>query len=73
MSQNQPSIPSHGFLRLPQVLKIIPISRSTWLEGCRTGRFPQSIKLTARTVVWKVEDIQAFIESVGKQQESSDE
>ena len=73
MSQNQLSIPSHGFLRLPQVLKIIPISRSTWLEGCRTGRFPQSIKLTARTVVWRVEDIRNFIETVGKQQEGEDE
>ena len=33
------NIPSTGFLRLPQVLAIIPISKSVWWEGCKTGRF----------------------------------
>ena len=39
MPQNQPSIPTYGFLRLPQILKIIPIGKSSWWEGCRTGRY----------------------------------
>lgn len=67
MYQNQPTIPAFGFLRLPQVLAIFPISKSSWWEGCRTGRFPQPIKLGPRTTVWRAEDIAAFIESLGKQ------
>ncbi len=67
MFPNQPSIPAFGFLRLPQVLAIFPISKSAWWEGCRTGRYPKPVKLSSRTTVWRVEDIRAFIESLGKQ------
>ena len=70
MSQNQPTIPSFGFLRLPQILAIFPISRSAWWEGCRTGRYPKPIKLAPRTTVWRAEDIKAFIERVSSQQQS---
>lgn len=67
MKQHQQSIPVHGLLRLPQVLSMIPISKSAWWEGCRTGRYPKPIKLGPRTTVWKEEDIAAFIENLGKQ------
>lgn len=73
MLQNQPSIPTFGFLRLPQVLAIFPISKSAWWEGCRTGRFPKPVKLSARTTVWRSEDIRAFIERVSNQQDGSNE
>ena len=73
MYQNQPSIPAFGFLRLPQILAIFPISKSAWWEGCRTGRFPKPVKLGARTTVWRAEDIRAFIERVSNQQDGSNE
>ena len=60
------NIPSTGFLRLPQILAIFPISKSSWWEGCRTGRYPKPIKLGSRTTVWRAEDITALIESPGK-------
>lgn len=63
------NIPSSGFLRLPQVLAIFPISKSAWWEGCRTGRFPKPVKLGPRTTVWRAEDIAALIERINKQQE----
>ncbi|WP_027186921.1 helix-turn-helix transcriptional regulator [Desulfovibrio cuneatus] len=66
------NIPATGFLRLPQVLSIIPISKSAWWAGCKTGRFPKPIKLGPRTTVWKVEDITALIESVNSQQARHD-
>lgn len=65
MSQQQSSIPSIGFLRLPQILAIIPISKSAWWEGCRTGRFPKPIKLGPRATVWRAEEITAFINNAG--------
>ena len=57
---------SQRLLRISQVLAIVPISKSAWWEGCRTGRYPKPIKLSPRTTVWRAEDIAAFIESLGK-------
>ena len=49
------------FLRLPQVLEIIPISKSGWWKGCKEGRYPKPIKLGARTTVWKASEIQELV------------
>ena len=63
----------HGFLRINQIVgdskssppipPLIPVGKSTWWEGVKSGRFPKSIKLGPRTTVWRVEDIVAYIES----------
>lgn len=73
MSQKQFSIPTYGFLRLPQVLAIIPISKSAWWEGCRTGRYPKPIKLGPRTTVWRAEDIAEFINQINEQNSNGQE
>lgn len=62
MSQKQLAVSVKRLLRLPEVLARVPISRSSWWEGCRAGRFPQPIKIGPRTTVWRAEDIDAFIE-----------
>lgn len=67
MSQKQLSTSVKRLLRLQEVLNRVPISKSSWWEGCRTGRFPQPIKIGPRTTVWRAEDIDAFIDSLGKQ------
>lgn len=67
MSQKQSNTPVKRLLRLREVLNRVPISRSSWWEGCRTGRFPQPIKIGPRTTVWRAEDIDASIDSLGKQ------
>lgn len=64
------SLPPAGFLRLPQIVgdakrgipAIIPVSKSTWFEGIKSGRFPASVKLTERCTAWRVSDILALIE-----------
>lgn len=55
-------MPETGFVRLPTVLKLIPVSRSTWWAGVKTGRFPRPVKLGPRMTVWRVEDIQELID-----------
>lgn len=55
-------VPKTGFLRLPEVLKLIPVSKSTWWAGVKSGRFPKSVKLGPRTTAWRAEDIQALID-----------
>ena len=67
MSQQQPVIPTYGFLRLPQVLTIFPISKSAWWAGCKTGRYPKPVKLGPRTTAWKAEDIAALVKKLGLQ------
>ncbi len=42
---------NNTLLRLPQVLEIIPISKSAWWQGCKDGRYPKPIKLGPRTTV----------------------
>ncbi|MGZ5051226.1 MAG: helix-turn-helix transcriptional regulator [Methylobacter sp.] len=72
----QDTLPSTGFLRLPQIIgdkkatppvpAIIPVSKTSWWNGVRSGKYPKSYKLGNRTTVWKVEDIRALIDSMGQ-------
>jgi prophage regulatory protein len=55
------SIPDTGFLRLPEILKLIPVGRSTWWAGVKEGRFPQPLKLGPKTTVWRAEDIRSYL------------
>jgi predicted DNA-binding transcriptional regulator AlpA len=61
------SIPECGFLRLPQVLSVIPLCKTSWWEGVRTGRFPKPVKLSARCTAWRAEDIRALIKNLSEQ------
>ena len=58
-------LPPTGFMRLPQILQLIPVSKSTWWQGCRDGRFPKPVKLGPKTTAWRSEDIAALIERIG--------
>jgi prophage regulatory protein len=60
-------LPETGFLRLPQVLKIVPVGKSTWWAGVKSGRYPKGQKLSPRTTAWKVEDIRALIAELGNE------
>lgn len=54
--------PLSGFLRLDQVLQLIPVSKATWWNGCRTGRFPEPYKLSPRITAWRASDIQECLD-----------
>jgi hypothetical protein len=67
------SIPENGFVRLSQIIgnpkadpppipPIIPVGKSTWWEGVKSGRFPKPVKLGPRITAWRAEDIRALIE-----------
>ncbi len=57
----QPIQATQGFLRLPQILNLIPIGKSSWWRWVAEGKAPKPIKLGAKTTVWKAEEINAFI------------
>jgi hypothetical protein len=66
-------LPEYGYIRLRQILgdpkadppcpAIIPVSRTTWYQGVKDGRFPKPVKLSARIAAWRVEDIRALVET----------
>ena len=68
-------IPETGFLRLPQIVgdakrgipPIIPVCRSTWWSGVKSGRFPKAKKLGGVTV-WLASDIRNLVESTAQQE-----
>jgi prophage regulatory protein len=54
-----------GFLRLASILAPrgpIPVSKSTWWAGVKSGRFPRPVKLGPRITAWRVEEIRALID-----------
>lgn len=68
------ALPATGYLRLPQIVgnpkadppipAVIPVSKSTWYAGVRSGRYPQPTRaLGERITAWRVEDIRALIEA----------
>jgi predicted DNA-binding transcriptional regulator AlpA len=68
-----------GFLRLFQIVgdrkrgiePLIPVCRSTWWAGCRTGRFPRPVRLGPNTVAWRRSEILALLAQMDGERESS--
>jgi len=54
-----------GFLRQPQVLSFVPISKSTLWRRVHARTFPEPVKLSERVTVWRAEDIRRWIEQQG--------
>jgi len=45
----------------PELCDALGVSRYTLERWTRQGRFPKPIKLTEKTVTWKVSDIEAWL------------
>ena len=69
------TLPNTGFLRIwhiignpkaePPIPALIPIGRTSFLNGVKSGKYPKPVKLGERTTAWKVEDIRALIGQLG--------
>jgi prophage regulatory protein len=51
------------FIRLKEVLRQVPISRSSVWRLAKLGKFPRPVRLTDRCTAWKQEEIQAWLAS----------
>ena len=64
---DMPSI-SPTFLRLKHIIgdsntpPIIPISKSSWWDGVKKGKYPQPIKIGDNITVWRSDDIQQLVD-----------
>jgi prophage regulatory protein len=75
MSNEAQALPTTGFIRLPQIIgnpksdppitPLIPVSKSSWWAGIKSGIYPKPVKLGAKTTAWKVEDIKQLISELG--------
>jgi prophage regulatory protein len=54
-----------GFLRLKEVLTILPISRAAWYAGIQSGRYPPPVSLGGRrSVGWSTSAIKMLIDEL---------
>ena len=60
------TLPETGFLRQPQVLTFVPISKSTLWRRIQARTFPEPVKLSERVTVWRAEDIRRWIGQQGQ-------
>jgi len=52
-----------ALLPLKQVLNIVPLSRSSWLNGVRRGIYPQPIRLSPRRIAWLSSEVISLVET----------
>jgi len=67
------SLHANGLQRLRQIIgdrkatppipPLIPVSRSSWWEGVKCGRYPAPVKLGPRTTAWRAKDIRRLIQN----------
>lgn len=67
-------IPKAGLARLEQLIgdrrasppipPVIPVSKSTWWAGVRSGCFPPPVRVNKGVSAWRWEDINRLLESL---------
>jgi prophage regulatory protein len=61
------SLPATGYVRQSQLIPaIFPFSSATLWRKVKAGTFPKPVKLGPRITAWRVEDIRALIERLGR-------
>jgi prophage regulatory protein len=53
-------------IRIPQILEVMPISKSKFWLMVQKGEFPKPIKI-GRSSFWTIEQVQTFIRERAKQ------
>ncbi|NSX84384.1 AlpA family phage regulatory protein [Agrobacterium tumefaciens] len=62
-----PIFPLTGFVRLNQIVGPngpLPISKSGFWAGVKSGKFPKPLKVSPRVTVWKAEDIHDLLREI---------
>ena len=54
-----------ALIKLPDVLLLYPVSRSSWYQGIKAGKYPPPVKIGPRSSAWRLSDINKLIEDVG--------
>jgi prophage regulatory protein len=57
-------LPAEGFVRLPSVLAVLGISKTTFLDGVKSGKYPEGKLLSPRCRVYPVSEIRTLLASL---------
>ncbi|MEW8287437.1 MAG: AlpA family phage regulatory protein [Candidatus Thiodiazotropha endolucinida] len=63
-SNDLATLPEDALIRVNDVLRIFPISKSGWFRGIQDGKYPKPIKLGERVSAWRVGDILNLVRTV---------
>lgn len=55
-------LPQDRVLSLAEVLQFFPVSRSTWYQGVKDGKYPKPIQLSARRIAWRYREVIALVQ-----------
>ena len=61
--RNFNGLPDEAFVRLPVVLMLLGVSRSTVWRLCKSGALPAPKKLGSHIAVWSVRDLRNILNS----------
>jgi predicted DNA-binding transcriptional regulator AlpA len=50
-----------GYLRINQLLEVVPFSQATIWRLAKIGTFPSPVKLSENVTVWRVSDVQEWL------------
>ena len=53
--------PIDRLLRLNEVLELIPVGKSCWWSGVKSGRYPAAVHLGTRITAWKFSEIMKLV------------
>jgi predicted DNA-binding transcriptional regulator AlpA len=54
-------------LRLPKVLELIPVSKSSFWDGVKTGRYPKPVKISPNISAWYEHEIIQWLSDLRNQ------
>jgi prophage regulatory protein len=57
-------LPAEGFVRLVTILAVLQISKTSFLNGIKEGRYPPGKLLTPRTRVWDVKEVRSMLDAI---------
>ncbi|MBT8536951.1 AlpA family phage regulatory protein [Polynucleobacter paneuropaeus] len=60
VSNTNPQTPPITLMRIPQILKVMPVSKSKFWLMVQKGEFPKPIKI-GRSSFWTIEQVQAYL------------
>ena len=55
------TLPQQGLVRLSDLMRFVPLGRTTIYKWVKQGKFPAPMKLSPTVVAWRCEDIHAWL------------
>jgi predicted DNA-binding transcriptional regulator AlpA len=72
-AHTNPALPVQGFSRLCIIVgdkrkgipPLLPISRTSFLNGVKSGKYPRPVKISERCTAWRNSDLIALLARLG--------